>query len=102
MGAYGSSAEASMPPHNWAIHADYNNDGIVNFTDFACWSYALSPDSLLSADLDKNGIADPDDLSILSEDWLKQTSWFSGPLPVDPSAPLPPLPPPSTGGGTGR
>lgn len=92
MGAYGGTAEASIPPHDWAIHSDYSNDGIVNSTDFACWSYALRPGTMISADLDRNGITDPDDLTILSEDWLKQTSWFTGPRPMDP------LPRQSSGG----
>jgi hypothetical protein len=98
MGAYGGTAQASIPPHGWALHADYSNDGIVNFTDFACWSNNRY--SLLSPDLgdDKNRIADPDDLSIFTEDWLKLTIWSDGPLPMQPL----PLPVSFSGGGTAR
>jgi len=98
MGVYGGTAQASIPPHDWAIRADYSNDGTVNITDFACWSYGLPPGTLLSPDLNRNGIADPDDLSILSEDWLKQTTWFSDPSPMEPL----PFPATQGGGGTAR
>ncbi len=92
MGAYGGTAQASIAPHDWAIRSDYSNDGTVNFSDFACWTYGLKSGTVISGDLDRNGIADFDDLSILAEDWLKQTSWFAGPLSMDP------LPDPPSGG----
>ncbi|MHC4745514.1 MAG: right-handed parallel beta-helix repeat-containing protein, partial [Planctomycetota bacterium] len=38
MGAYGGTAQASIAPKGWAVAKDYNNDGIANFTDFACRS----------------------------------------------------------------
>ncbi len=83
MGAYGGTAEASIPPHGWTIRTDYNNDGIVNFTDFACWSiyhgYILpeppdnsSPSPTLNAG----------DLALFADRWLDQTTWFTTPSPA--------------------
>jgi len=76
MGAYGGTAEASLPPIGWSLLADINNDGIVNFCDFACagadWN-VNAPHT--PGDLDRNkGIAPPD-LSLLADDWLTETSW---------------------------
>jgi predicted outer membrane repeat protein len=89
MGVYGGMAEASIPPHDWAIRTDYNNDGIANFTDFACWTKShqytaseplgpLNPDPALG----------PIDLPILAADWLDQASWLK--VPTQASAPNPP------------
>jgi hypothetical protein len=76
MGAYGGTAEASMPPYNWAILADLNNDGTVNFLDFVYFSnYWLTDGEELLSDLDRNNITDSDDLHLFIEDWLKSTSW---------------------------
>ena len=76
MGAYGGTAEASMPPYDWALLADLTNDGIVNFEDFAYqaedWRQGQSEQP---GDLDRNGVVDFADLFLLTEDWLKQTSW---------------------------
>ena len=57
MGAYGGTAEASMPPYDWAILGDLTNDGIVDFNDFAY----LAKDWQTKAeeqpgDLDRNGV----------------------------------------------
>ena len=35
MGAYGGTAQASMPPHAWALLADLTNNGTVDLVDFA-------------------------------------------------------------------
>jgi predicted outer membrane repeat protein len=76
MGAYGGTAEASLPPIGWSLLADINNDGMVNFCDFAHtganWQ-ATAPQ--LPGDLDRNKSATPPDLSLLAEDWLRQTTW---------------------------
>jgi len=83
MGAYGGTAEASMPPYGWAIRSDYNNDGIVNFTDFACWSiyhgYILPepPD-----DSSPSRTLNSADLALLADRWLDQTTWFTAPSPA--------------------
>ena len=74
--AYGGAAEASMPPYGWALAADLNNDGIVNFCDLACGG----PDWLKTApqlpcDINRTGAAGPPDLDLLADDWLRKTTW---------------------------
>jgi len=76
MGAYGGTAEASMPPYGWALAADLNNDGIVNFCDLACGG----PDWLKTApqlpcDINRTGAVGPPDLALLADDWLRKTTW---------------------------
>jgi len=76
MGAYGGTAEASMPPYDWALLSDITNDGTVDFVDFAHLAdIYLEQDEQLPADFDRDGDVDKADLLLLTEDWLKQTSW---------------------------
>jgi hypothetical protein len=81
MGAYGGTAEGSIPPHGWAMREDYNNDGITNFTDLACWSdnYFYSPSKLLRQQ--------PTDLGLFAQSWLDRTAWFEAPAAVPPNLP---------------
>ena len=76
MGAYGGTAEASMPPYDWTLLADLTNDGIVNLEDFAGqamdWRETKSKQP---GDLDRDGTVNINDLAIFVEDWLKVTSW---------------------------
>jgi parallel beta-helix repeat protein/predicted outer membrane repeat protein len=77
MGAYGGTAEASIPPHGWAVRTDYNNDGIANFTDFAYWTEShpyIAGEPL--GPLNPGPALNPIDLAILGADWLDQTTWF--------------------------
>jgi hypothetical protein len=76
MGAYGGTSEASMPSLGWALLADLNNNGVVDWCDFASiasnWrTHALENPS----DLNRNNVTDSADLSLLAEDWLKTTIW---------------------------
>lgn len=84
MGAYGGTAEASMPPYDWTLLGDLTNDGIVNTRDFAVqaqyWMKTENPlkTSMIEAgaagqlgDLSRNGVVDTTDLALLAEDWLK-------------------------------
>ena len=76
MGAYGGTAEASMPPYDWALLSDITNDGVVDFIDFAHLADLYTDqDDELPADFDRDGDVDYDDLSLLVDDWLKQTTW---------------------------
>jgi len=76
MGAYGGTAEASMPPYDWAILSDMTNDGTVHFVDFAHFANIFTEqDYQLPADFDRDGDVDYADLFLLTEDWLKQTIW---------------------------
>jgi len=76
MGAYGGTAEASVPPYDWAILADLTNDGTVNFVDFA-HLVAMFADQgeQLYGDFNRDGGIDLADVAALAEDWLKTTTW---------------------------
>ena len=77
MGAYSGTNQASIPPNNWALSGDLNNDGTVDFVDMAQWSGNSFPEDIDNpADLNRNKIIDMADLMILTQDWLEQTSWF--------------------------
>lgn len=84
MGAYGGTAEASMPPYAWTLLGDLTNDGIVNTRDFAIqaqyWMKTENPPAtgMIEADaagqlgdLSRNGVVDTIDLALLAQDWLK-------------------------------
>ncbi|MHC4634794.1 MAG: right-handed parallel beta-helix repeat-containing protein [Planctomycetota bacterium] len=76
MGAYGGTAEASIPPYDWTLLADLTNDGIVNFEDYAGqvidWS---NSGDCQPGDLNRDGVINMPDLVLLIEDWLKETAW---------------------------
>ena len=76
MGAYGGTAEASIPPYDWAILGDLTNDGTVDFNDFVYqakdWQTRAKEQP---GDLDRNGVVGMEDFGLLVEDWLLETSW---------------------------
>ncbi|MDD5063913.1 MAG: right-handed parallel beta-helix repeat-containing protein [Phycisphaerae bacterium] len=76
MGAFGGTAEASIPPYDWAMLADLTNDGLVDLIDFAYQAadWLNSADSQ-PGDLSRDSLIGMDDLALLVEDWLTQTSW---------------------------
>ncbi len=77
MGAFGGTAEASIPPYDWALLADITNDGLVNMTDFAYQALDwLNSADQQPGDLNRDGLIDTDDLALLVEDWLGQTTWY--------------------------
>jgi hypothetical protein len=72
MGAYGGTAEASIPPHYATVLADITNDGLVTARDFAALSRLwMAKADLLPADLNRDKIVDVADLMLLTRDWLK-------------------------------
>jgi len=76
MGAFGGTAEASMPPYDWALLADLTNDGLVDLTDYAFQAADwLNSADQQSGDLNRDSLVDASDLALLVEDWLEQTSW---------------------------
>jgi len=76
MGAYGGTAEASMPPHDWAHLADVTNDGLVDFCDYAAQATDwLNPGVSQPGDLNRDSLIDISDLTLLAEDWLKTNIW---------------------------
>ncbi|MDH4238283.1 MAG: right-handed parallel beta-helix repeat-containing protein [Phycisphaerae bacterium] len=76
MGAFGGTGQASMPPHGWALPADLNNDGIVNYLDFAYqaqdWQ-ATAPEQ--PGDQNRDGVVNKIDLAALAKSWLQVTVW---------------------------
>jgi parallel beta-helix repeat protein/predicted outer membrane repeat protein len=83
MGAYGGTREASMAPHDWALRADIDNDGIVSLAD---WLYVgetfRSRTPRQPADLTRNGRVDYEDVTLMADEWLQATTWR--PLRVTP------------------
>jgi len=77
MGVYGGTAEASKTPINWSLLADLTNDGTVDFVDLEEWvKNWLSSGNEWPSDLDRNGIVDMFDFSLITQDWLLETSWY--------------------------
>jgi hypothetical protein len=77
MGAFGGTAEASIPPYDWALLADLTNDGLVDLTDFAFQAVDwLNSADQQPGDLDRDSLVGLSDLALLVEDWLKQTTWY--------------------------
>jgi hypothetical protein len=76
MGVYGGTSQASMPPHGWALLADLNNDGIVDWLDVGlyteCW---LMADYEAAGDLNRDGTVDMGDWALLGQGWMQQTIW---------------------------
>jgi len=78
MGYYGGTAEASMPPYDWALLSDMDNSGRVDFSDYSYLSdfYGLQ-DENLDGDLNRDGSADWNDIALFADDWLGYTDWAS-------------------------
>ena len=73
MGAYGGTGQASMAPHGWALLADLNNDGIVDFEDLAQQAQAwLIYGSEQPEDLTRDGVVSMMDFAKLADEWLQK------------------------------
>lgn len=76
MGAYGGTTEASMPPYDWTLLSDVNNDGTSNLPDFAEMGLEwLTSGDNLPCDFSRDGEVGLDDVMLMTQDWLNQTSW---------------------------
>jgi hypothetical protein len=76
IGAYGGTNQASIPPYDWSLCADADNDGTVNFVDLdRITSNWLVSGSELTEDLNRDGIVNLADFALLANEWLKETSW---------------------------
>jgi len=72
MGAYGGTAEASMPPLDGTVLSDITNDGLVSLKDFAAQALSwMATGSKQPPDLNRDRRVDMADLVRLAEDWLK-------------------------------
>jgi hypothetical protein len=76
MGCFGGTAEASMPPYNWALLSDIDNSGYVDFADYAYLTddYGQEQENL-NGDLNRDGEITIDDIFPLTDDWLLATDW---------------------------
>lgn len=73
MGAYGGTAEASMPPYDWAILSDINNDAVCDIYDLMHFArYWLDDDEAIPADFNRDGSVDLADFALLVYDWMYQ------------------------------
>ncbi|MBN1391688.1 MAG: right-handed parallel beta-helix repeat-containing protein [Sedimentisphaerales bacterium] len=76
MGAFGGTAEASIPPYDWALLSDITNDGISDLDDLDVLSSLwMNTGEQLYADFNRDEIIDLFDFALLAHDWLAQTSW---------------------------
>jgi hypothetical protein len=65
-----------VPPHNWALLADINNDGTVNYFDLSYLTDAwLVIENEQLTDFNRDGIVNFADFALLADEWLKETSW---------------------------
>ncbi len=86
IGAYGGTAQASMSLSNTGYLADLDLDSQIGPVDLALFAEKwLVEEDLLSEDLDRNGIVDLADFTLLGEQWRSS-----------PPLPRPPLPNPMT------
>jgi len=76
LGAYGRGAHASATPLDWSLLADINNDGRVDFADFAYLAeFWLQSGYEQFPDFSRNGTVDEFDIVLFSDDWLEETGW---------------------------
>jgi hypothetical protein len=79
MGAYGSTAEASIAPDGWALTADFTNDGLVNQEDYmhiaGLWKRVSPTYDFYYADLTRDYYVQQRDLAVFAEQWLSVTPW---------------------------
>lgn len=63
------------PPGYW-ITGDLNNNGIVDFRDFAMFALSfISESDDLIGDLDGNSQINAEDIALLAQNWLQTTDW---------------------------
>jgi hypothetical protein len=76
MGMYGGTPEASMPPYDWALLADLDNDGKVGFADYSYLANLYGEEGQnLSGDLNRDDKVNIKDISLIAFDWLEFTDW---------------------------
>ncbi len=70
VGAYGGTAEASLASSGWALLADMNNDGAVDWLDLAHMTAAwMRPGVRCETDLSRDGRTATADLTLLAREW---------------------------------
>jgi len=77
MGAFGGTAQAGIPPHNWMYPADLDNNGRVDCMDLADQTKAwLIRANWQPGDLNRDGVVDAADFAVLAEDWRQRSAWL--------------------------
>lgn len=72
-----------LTPGYW-LNADLNNDGIVDFHDYAYFAANWrKTGSALWGDFDNNLTVNSNDLRLFSDKWLQKTSWYHIPGDID-------------------
>jgi len=80
IGAFGGTAQASIPPPGWTLLADLTNNGKVELADLTWWLNCwLSTENNTPADLNRDSATDLADFARLAADWLAQTTWHQSP-----------------------
>ena len=70
MGAFGGTNEASIAPSGRALLADVNNDGAVNWADFAHMAAGwMKTGDMCETDLTRDGRTNGADLAQLAGEW---------------------------------
>jgi hypothetical protein len=70
MGAYGGTAEASLPPSGWTLRADINNDAAVDWSDLAFLTAGwLQEGERHATDLTRDGTTSLVDFALLARQW---------------------------------
>jgi hypothetical protein len=73
MGAYGGTSEATLPPPDWSLRADINNDGRVDWRDLhrvaSDWG---RPTASAYGDLTWDGTIDGRDLAVVGTEWCRR------------------------------
>ncbi len=68
---------ASIAPPGYWITCDLNNDGIVDFRDFAIFASSFtSASDDLTADLDSDSEINAKDIALLAQNWLTTADWY--------------------------
>jgi len=76
MGAFGGTNQASMAPTDWALLADLNNDGLIDWQDFSSLTQNWLGNQVRNpADLDRNGIINMKDYVLMTALWRLNAGW---------------------------
>ena len=69
---YGGTREASIPPNDWSLEADVDNNGMVDIydLDFLINFYLIENLPRVPADFNHDGIVNFTDYAILASQWM--------------------------------
>ena len=67
-------SKARIAPPGYWLDGDLNNDGLVNFCDFALFTHAYAAGDAI-ADIDNSTTVDPHDIAYFAQNWAQTTDW---------------------------